>query len=242
MNCQTSRISALLLWVIALLFSWPLVWLVSESISQVVGGLGLVGWAVGGGIAGIIVARFTYRFLAPRTSARVWTLSMTGAWIVAWYAVGWAFLLQETANSAAGKTVFFLDTISLSPEDLGERVMPYLAAVFGVMAGGIIGIVLWRLMRQSYTRGTFSLLFHCLGWAVGLLIIFELSGYPRPFEYWPSIKALFPQALVVAILAGAVTGLISGIVPFAGRALAGEAYPEALSRLEQTSSDWHKCS
>jgi hypothetical protein len=151
----------------------------------------VVGGLIEGGALGALQARQLARWV-PRFSRTRWTLSTT---IVA--GIGWALASAPAAIAPDGGDAPALAVALAGALGLGAA----MGAALGLaQAGGFGGRVIhpWRWVAIS-----------ALAWPPAMVVIF--AGATLPDASWPAL-AVIPLGTATGLLAGAVLGLVSGLL------------------------------
>jgi hypothetical protein len=199
-------------------------WIVANAAAEALG-LGIVAASAVG--LHTALAGETVGALLVSASALVALGAAEGA--IVGYAQWWALhraLPQVRARSWIGATIFgalSAWTLGMLPSTLmhlgdtaahassappGPVVRFALAALLGAVAGPILGLFQWRVLRRCVPHAAWWLPANGLAWAAGMPVVFVVAGQLP--EGWP-LAAIACAVLGGIGLAGAVVGMIHGL-------------------------------
>lgn len=139
----------------------------------------------------------------PRITLRSWWLGTAAGAFIAWMLgmlPSTVFSMMEAAeNTTAAST-------AAGPE-MSQGITLLLAALLGAVAGPILGLGQWWVLRRHVARAWWWIPAHSAAWAVGMPIIFQLVDWIAPGAFTLQ-DALLAAAML--FLAGAAVGAIHG--------------------------------
>jgi CBS domain-containing protein len=158
----------------------------------------LVLMVVAGALEGLALGLFQWSVLGeafPKMSARSWALATAAV-----AALGWLLGMLPSTLSAPS-------VVPVEPPNRDVRVVfaLFLAPVFGLVAGSIVGAAQWLVLRRHAHRAGSWISANALGWAVAFPWIYVAGTMPA--EDTP-VSFTF----VLAVVAGALGGLSLGAV------------------------------
>lgn len=142
--------------------------------------------------------RVLHRVL-PRLTLHAWWLGTAAGALAAW-TLG---MLPSTLMNMA-------ETSGTAPvAEISQPLTLLLAAGLGALAGPILGVGQWWVLRHHVNRAWRWIPAQSLAWAAGMPIIFQMMDWisPGAFTAWDALLAL-----AMLLLAGAAVGALHGLV------------------------------
>lgn len=135
----------------------------------------------------------------PRLTLRSWWPATSAGALVAWAMGMLPSTLLNMAQESGGAP----------PAEISQWLTLLLAAGLGAVAGPILGIGQWWVLRVHVQRAWLWIPAQSLAWAAGMPLIFQLMDWVAPGAFTPT-DALIVVAMLFA--AGAVVGALHGWV------------------------------
>ena len=153
---------------------------------------------VEGTAVGVLQGR-VLRGALPQLSLRAWWIGTSLGALVAWTAGMLPSTLMSMAEESTGA----------APVEMSQWLTLLLAAGLGALAGPILGIGQWWVLRAHVQRAWLWIPAQSLAWAAGMPLIFQLMDWVAPGRF-----TLVDGLIVVGMLfaAGAVVGALHGWV------------------------------
>lgn len=182
--------------------------LAAPHLEHVTGGAAILGGALGAILLGMLLEGVLVGLLQERVLRQRLPGLRRGAWILATAAgAGLAWLLGMVPS-----TVMALGSDASpgpAPEEPGALVQYGLAMVLGLVAGPILGLAQWTVLRGLVSGAGRWLWANALAWAVGMPVIFvgmELVPWTGPFVLMA--LALYLVCGVTGVIVGAIHGRV----------------------------------
>lgn len=162
----------------------------------------LVGACVEGGIVG------TAQWLVLRGPLAGLSWSVWAAATAIGAGIAWALgLLPTTIISLT--TTSTAENSSASPPNPSDLVVYSLAAALGLVAGAILALAQWWVLRRFVPRASWWILVSASAWALGMVLVFIGTSYIPESGVTASV---IPMLIAFVVLAGATVGAIEGLM------------------------------
>jgi hypothetical protein len=120
--------------------------------------------------------------------------------------IAWALgLLPTTIISLTTATA---ENASASPPNPSELVVYSLAAALGLVAGAILALAQWWVLRRFVPRASWWILASAIAWALGMVLVFIGTSFIPDSGVTASV---IPILIAFVVLAGATVGAIEGL-------------------------------
>jgi hypothetical protein len=159
----------------------------------------LVGTVLAGAFEGAVVGYAQWRVLRvplPELAARPWVVATVVGALVAW-TLG---MLPTTLMGMGGEA-------GAEPA-ISDAAQLLLAATLGLLAGPVLGVPQWLVLRRFVPRASWWIVANAVAWAAGMPLIFVAAGL-LPAE--PTTATIVAAVLAACAAAGAVVGAVHGV-------------------------------
>jgi hypothetical protein len=159
----------------------------------------LLGTVVAGGFEGAVVGYAQWRVLRvplPELAARLWVVATVVGALVAWTLGMLPTTLMDMGGEAGAEPA------------IGAAVQLLLAAALGLLAGPVLGVPQWLVLRRFVPRASWWIVANAVAWAAGMPVIFVAAG-SLPAE--PTTATIVATVLAACAAAGAVVGAVHGV-------------------------------
>jgi len=171
--------------------------------------IGLVAGVLLGIFEGIVVGAaqgIVLRARLPRLALRTWIVATVIGAMVAW---GLGMLPSTLMGAGAGAGAGADASGGQAAADMPEALTYVMAAGMGLVAGIVLALPQWLVLRQHARRAGWWLPMNGLAWLCGMPIVFlGMGSIPAGANVWQAL----PIVVAATAAAGAVVGAINGLV------------------------------